>query len=84
MTTLVIRALRRLACAHAGAGLVARWRRASAARRARRQLAELDARTLRDIGLTPGEIDSALAELDGRCPATRLLALRAQSAGLAP
>ena len=42
------------------------------AARARAELAQLDAAALRDLGITPGEIDSYLAEAEGAVACTRL------------
>lgn len=53
-----------------------RWQRWAAQQRARRELAELDPRTLRDIGLSPSEIDSVVAEVQGRVQATRRIAMQ--------
>lgn len=52
-----------------------RARQARQHRAARRTLAQLDAATLRDIGIATSEIDSLLAEVEGRAPVTRLRAL---------
>jgi uncharacterized protein YjiS (DUF1127 family) len=60
------------------AALAQRLARARQARHhaaARRALAQLDAATLRDIGIETSEIDSLLAEVEGRAPATRMRAL---------
>jgi uncharacterized protein YjiS (DUF1127 family) len=42
------------------------------AARARAELAQLDARALRDLGLTRSEIDSLMAEASGAAARTRL------------
>ena len=49
----------------------AHWRAARRRSKARRELAQLDPRTLRDLGLAPCEIDSVLAELDGAALVSR-------------
>jgi uncharacterized protein YjiS (DUF1127 family) len=54
---------------------LARARQARKGRAARRTLAQLDVATLRDIGIASSEIDSLLAEVEGRAPATRMRAL---------
>lgn len=75
MNTLARKAAGRFSPTSWGRHWVSRWQCCAARHRARRALAELDPRALRDIGLTPSEIDSALAELQGRAPATRRLAM---------
>jgi uncharacterized protein YjiS (DUF1127 family) len=52
-----------------------RTRQARHGRATRHTLAQLDAATLRDIGIASSEIDSLLAEVEGRAPATRMRAL---------
>jgi len=49
----------------------ARRRERKAIRARRRTLAELDERTLKDIGLHRGELDSITAELEGHAAPTR-------------
>jgi uncharacterized protein YjiS (DUF1127 family) len=55
---------------------VARWREYRALRRTYKALADLDERTLKDIGFGPGEAGSIAAELAGRAERTRMQALR--------
>lgn len=52
--------------------LAARFNEARRRRAALRELAGLDDRTLRDMGLTRSELDSAVAESMGKAPRTRL------------
>lgn len=59
----------RLGCALAALRSVIRRRRARAA--TRRALRQLDARALKDLALTAGEIDSMASELHGLAAATR-------------
>ena len=54
------------------------WRAERRRVQARRELARLDPRTLRDIGIAPCEIDSLLAEMDGHAAATRTRVLMSQ------
>lgn len=54
----------------------ARWREYRALRRTYNALADLDERTLKDIGLGAGEAGSIAAELAGRAEHTRMQALR--------
>ncbi|MBK9135970.1 MAG: DUF1127 domain-containing protein [Betaproteobacteria bacterium] len=64
---------RLLAALAAAAGRRAdEWRRAHLRRSTENALRGLDPHTLRDIGLTPGEISSAAAEVAGDVEATRL------------
>lgn len=53
--------------------MLARWQQYRQAREIRRALAELDDRTLRDLGLYRGEIASVAAELTGSAERTRML-----------
>ena len=53
------------------AAWLARRRQAAAQRRELRLLAQLDATTLRDLGIEPGELPSLAAELHGTAAATR-------------
>lgn len=55
---------------------VTRWREYRALRRTYKALANLDERTLKDIGLGAGEAGSIAAELAGRAEHTRIQALR--------
>jgi uncharacterized protein YjiS (DUF1127 family) len=55
---------------------VAGWREYRALRRTYLALADLDERTLKDIGFGPGEAGSIAAELAGRAERTRMQALR--------
>lgn len=55
---------------------VSRWREYRALRRTYKALADLDARTLKDIGFGASEAGSVAAELAGRAERTRLQALR--------
>jgi uncharacterized protein YjiS (DUF1127 family) len=55
---------------------VTRWREYRALRRTYNALADLDQRTLRDIGLDAHEAGSIAAELAGRAERTRMQALR--------
>lgn len=71
---LVARGLARLAQAAEQRGQ--QWLRDRERRRTERALRGLDARTLRDIGFTPGEITSVAAEAAGEVEATRLRAWR--------
>jgi uncharacterized protein YjiS (DUF1127 family) len=57
---------------------IAAWRRARRERTSDRALRELDDRTLRDLGLTRGEIASLGAELGGVAEPTRVWALHAR------
>jgi uncharacterized protein YjiS (DUF1127 family) len=52
------------------------WRRWRAARATRLELATLDARTLRDLGIDPSETGSVAAEVFGLAERTRALAMR--------
>ena len=56
--------------------LIGAWRLAIA----RRPEAQLDDAALRDLGLRRCELDSYLAELDGRVEATRVRAIRQRDA----
>jgi uncharacterized protein YjiS (DUF1127 family) len=61
----------------AGLGrLAVRWREYRALRRTYKALADLDERTLKDIGFGPHEAGSIAAELAGRAERTRTQALR--------
>jgi len=55
---------------------VSRWQEYRALRRTYNALADLDARTLKDIGFGDSEAGSIAAELAGRAERTRLQALR--------
>ena len=58
-----------------------RWRRFRDAHRLARSLAELDDRTLRDLGLHRSEVSSLTAEVSGLANADRRLALLPPSRG---
>lgn len=58
------------------ARLATRWREHRALRRTYKALADLDERTLKDIGFGPNEAGSIAAELAGRAERTRTQALR--------
>ena len=68
--------------ARLAAGLERR-RRAAAERRELRLFAQLDATTLRDLGIEPGELPSLAAELHGTAAATRRWTERAHAEGAA-
>ncbi len=53
--------------------MLARWQQYRQAREIRRALAELDDRTLHDLGLYRGEIASVAAEVTGSAERTRML-----------
>ena len=53
--------------------MLVRWQQYRQAREIRRALAELDDRTLHDLGLYRGEIGSVAAELSGNAERTRML-----------
>lgn len=55
-------------------GAIARWKQRRSMRETMRALAELDARTLRDIGLDRGEAASVAAEIAGLTDASRVRA----------
>ena len=57
---------------HVTEAIVRRWRRATT----ESALNELDARTLRDIGIDRTEISSMAAEWHGATPASRVRAIR--------
>jgi uncharacterized protein YjiS (DUF1127 family) len=57
-------------------GLARRWRQWRELRRTYEALAELDARTLKDLGFGDHEAGSIAAELAGRAERTRIQALR--------
>jgi uncharacterized protein YjiS (DUF1127 family) len=58
--------------------MLARWQQYRQARQIRRALAELDDRTLHDLGLYRGEIGSVAAELSGHAERTRMLSTLAR------
>ena len=55
----------------------AAWRRQSEARQAHLALRELDAHTLRDLGLDRSELGSLVAEIGGQAGPTRVRVLQA-------
>ena len=59
--------------------MLARWQQYRQARDIRRALAELDDRTLHDLGLYRGEIGSVAAELSGTAERTRMLSTLARN-----
>jgi uncharacterized protein YjiS (DUF1127 family) len=66
-----------IAAVHATAHrLYASWSRARSARATYRALSQLDARTLRDLGIDHSEMGSVAAEIAGEADRTRVQALR--------
>jgi len=64
------------ALVEATARFATRWREHRALRRTYRALADLDERTLKDIGFGPNEAGSIATELAGQAERTRIQALR--------